>query len=311
MGTTYTVKVVVSRLAPAEQDEIRRAVAAELADIDQKMSTYRPDSELSRFNRHESTQRFVVSASTLAVFQEALAVHALTDGAFDVTLGPLLEAWGFGPSGRRDREPSAADLVALRAAVGSGLLSLDRSSSSVRKARPDVACDLSGIAPGFAIDRLTELLRARGYNDFLVELGGELRASGTAESRQPWRVAIERPLPAGRSPIRIVPLENLAIATSGDYRNYYEVGGERVSHILDPRTGSPIRHRLASATVLDGRSIRADALSTALMVMGPEDGFAFAERQRLAALLIVRTDGGGFEERATPEFERLVSGARP
>lgn len=310
MGTTYIVKVAASRLAATELDEIRDAIARELADIDRQMSTYRPDSELSRFNRHDSTQPFVVSGSTLAVFEEALAVHALTDGAFDVTLGPLLDAWGFGPSGRRDRDPSAADIAALRGAIGSSLLALDRSSSSVRKARPEVACDLSGLAPGFAIDRLTELLRARGHNDFLVELGGELRASGTAETGEPWRVAVERPLASRGSPIRIVPLVNLAIATSGDYRNYYEVDGERVSHILDPRTGGPIRHRLASATVVDERAIRADALSTALMVMGPDDGFAFAERQRLRALLIVRTDDGGFAERATPEFRRLVSGAR-
>jgi thiamine biosynthesis lipoprotein len=226
-----------------------------------------------------------------------------------VTVAPLVGAWGFGPDGRLDRQPDEAEIRRFLEAVGVQHLSLDPAALSVRKSRPDVQCDFSSIAPGYAADRIWALLDESGFTDYLVDVGGELRTRGRNDSGAPWQIAIELPQPGGRTIDRIVPVSDLAIATSGDYRNYHEVEGRRVTHIIDPRTGEPIRHRLASVTVIDELAVRADALSTALMVMGPEEGLAFARQHNLAAAFIIRdADGQGFVRETTPRLEEL---ARP
>ena len=271
------------------------------------MSTWDAESELSRFNRSTSLEPFTVSPETFEVFRWSLDLGVLTGGALDVTVAPLIDAWGFGPGGRRDGPPGADEIARLRDAVGSRHLELDAAALTVRKARPDVRCDFSALAAGYAADRIWTRLAEQGLTDFLIDMGGELRARGRNDADDPWQIAIERPQARGRLVERMVPISDLAIATSGDYRNYYEVDGERIAHILDPQTGRPIRHRLASVTVIDALAVRADALATALMVLGPDDGFAFAEQVELAALFIVRDDAGGFTERATPRFDALTN----
>lgn len=308
MGATYSVKVVTGPdgLDAGARHDLDAAIRGVLVRINTLMSTWDPESELSHFNRSASLEPFAVSPETFDVFRWSVALADLTGGALDVTLAPLVDAWGFGPEGRLDHAPGLEEIARLLTITGVAHLELDSVALTVRKRRTGVRCDFSAVAPGYAADRIWEQLTGHGLTDFLIDVGGELRARGRNDAGEPWQIAIERPVSRGRSIERMVPISNLAIATSGDYRNYYEVAGERVAHILDPRTGRPIRHHLASVTVVDELAVRADGLSTALMVLGPDDGFALAERLGLAALFILRGDAGEFTERVTPRFEALT-----
>lgn len=308
MGGTFSVKVVTARdeLESTGVGELDRALRARLDRINRLMSTWDPDSELSRFNRSTSLEPFAVSPETFEVFTWSIDVGALTGGALDVTIGPLVDAWGFGPGGPRNRLPTDQEIARLREAIGPGRIELNPAALTVRKTRPDVRCDLSSVVPGDAADRLWTELSNRGFTDFLVDVGGEVRTRGRNETGAPWQIAIERPEPQGDAIQRLVSISNLAITTAGDYRKYREVDGQRVAHILDPRTGRPLTHRLASVTVIDALAVRADAFDTALMVLGPDEGMALATKLNLAALFIERT-GEGFSERATPRFEEITS----
>lgn len=308
MGTTFSVKVVTGPegLDSRARRDLDRQIRADLERINTLMSTWDPESELSLFNRSTSVEPYAVSPETFEVFQWAMDLGRLTGGALDVTIAPLVDAWGFGPGGRRDQPPDDDEIARLREATGPHHLELDATGSTVRKARPDVRCDFSSLAPGYAADRLSNLLERKGVTDFLIDVGGELTARGRNDAGAPWQIAIERPLPGGRTIERIVSISDRAIATSGDYRNYYEVNGDRVAHILDPRTGRPVRHRLASVTVIDDLAVRADGLATALMVLGPDEGAALVERLDLAALFLMRAPEGGFVERTSARFDALT-----
>jgi thiamine biosynthesis lipoprotein len=270
------------------------------------MSTWDRDSELSRFNRSTSLEPFAVSPETFEVFKWSVDVGALTGGALDVTIGPLVDAWGFGPSGPRRAPPTSAEVARLREAIGPDRIELSPAALTVRKTRPEVGCDLSSVVPGYAADRLWTELSDRGFTDFIIDVGGEVRTRGRNETGAPWQVAIERPVPHGGAIQRLVAVSDLAITTAGDYRKYREVDGRRVAHIFDPRTGRPLTHRLASVTVIDALAVRADAFDTALMVLGTDEGMALATKLNLAALFIERS-GDGFSERATPRFEEITS----
>lgn len=326
MGTTFTVTVAPGR-GPAEalarpeqpvhpaapptgrqldQAAIEEEVRRVLERIEGRMSHYRPDSELSRFNRTRTTEPQPLSAETIGVVAEALAVSRVSGGAFDVTVGPLVDAWGFGPPGRAPATPDAASLAALRARTGSDLLEVDAPASTLRKRRPDVVVDLSAIAKGYAVDAVASLLVERGFGDYLVEIGGELRAGGRNGFGEPWRVAIERPSPGLATAQRIVPLTDAAVATAGDYRNFYELDGARVSHTIDPRTGRPVTHGLLAVTVIAERCSLADARSTALNVLGPDEGHALAVAQGWAARFVMGDGTGRLVERETPAFAAAV-----
>jgi thiamine biosynthesis lipoprotein len=309
MGTTWSITLVpgARALDRVERDAIDRDVRDLLVHIEGLVSTWDLASELSRFNRSRSTAPFPVSPDTFAMFRWAMALAAETAGALDVTVLPLVHAWGFGAGGDASAPaPDAATLTRLREATGIRHLELDPDGRWVRKLRTDVECDFSALAAGYAADRIAELLADRGLTGFLIDVGGEMVAQGHNAEGQLWSVAVERPDARGRHVARIVAVDNMAIATSGDYRNYRELDGQRLAHIIDPRTARPIRHALASATVIDSLGVRADALATALMVLGPEDGMALAHRLDLAALLLVRNGQGGFDERTTPRFEKLA-----
>ena len=310
MGTTWSVKIATTDLAQGAEQALVRDIAATLDRVDEVMSTWKPESELSRFNRHEGGVPFPVSPETLAVFEIAREVSELSGGAFDVTVGPIVAAWGFGAGATARGPPSADELEALRLHVGFRNVKIEPAASTIEKTSTEVVCDLSAVAKGFAVDEVARTLSARGYENFLVEVGGELRARGAHLDESPWRVAIEAPVELRRSIHRIVELRDLAMATSGDYRNYYEAGGRRVSHTIDPRTAKPIEHRLASVTVLHTDAAHADALATALNVLGPEEGYHFANTHDIAAYFIVRKqfaadarDEAGFEVRMTKSFE--------
>jgi thiamine biosynthesis lipoprotein len=306
MGTTWRVTVVTGG---ADTSKVQAALTAELDEIDRQMSNYRDDSVLARFNAHASAEPFIAPPALLTVVDLAAKVSATSGGAFDVTVAPLVDAWGFGRVKRADARPSDDDLAALRARVGWQKLHVDLSAGTLRKDQPDVVVDLSAIAPGYAADVLSDRLVALGFPNHLVDVGGEFRARGENQGG-PWRVGVERPDGPvdDRAVQEVVLLRDAALATSGDYRNYREQDGVRISHTIDPRTGRPIAHRLASVTVVAAGAGLADAWATALNVLGPEDGRALAEREDLAALFLVR-EAGGFIAHATPAFEALRAAA--
>lgn len=306
MGTTYRVQVA-QELEDDRRAAVNAAIERELALVDRLLSGWRPDSEVARLNGHRAPAPFPLSPETLEVLVEAERVAVATDGAFDVTVGPLVAANGFG-SHPAARPPSASELAALRRRVGWRLLALDPIQGTATKGHPELEVDLDGIAPGYAVDRIAAALEELGLLDYLVEIGGEVRASGRSAEDEVWRVGIERPVAEPGELVTSVPLDGMAAATSGDYRSFRLVDGARLTHILDPRSGLPLAHALASATVLHERCMTADALATALMVLGPEEALVLAEREGLAVLLLVRDGQGGFTERRSSAFEALAAG---
>jgi FAD:protein FMN transferase len=302
MGTTY--RVTIPRLpAGATAGAIGREVRQLLERIDATMSTYRADSDVSRVNRAASGEWVPVSADTASVAAAAIAMAKLTDGAFDPTIGPLVDLWGFGPAGPSVRMPDAHAIAATRDRIGYALLEVRHDPPRVRKQRHGVRIDLSGIAEGFAVDGIADTLDRYGISDSLIELGGEMRCRGRHPAGRPWTIAIEAPALAATQAHMYVEPADAAIATSGDYRKFFMADGRRYSHVIDPRTGRPVDHRLASVTVIGGSALPADALATALLVMGPEAGWAFAEERHMAALFITRYESG-FTDRITTPFAR-------
>ena len=310
MGTTFEVKVVASPFPEQRQEAVRGAIQAQLRDVDGKMSTYRKASEISRLNRSRKTAPHPLSRETFTVLEEAQRISRVTGGAFDITVGPLVNAWGFGPAPHPASLPTATEIEQLKLRSGWAKIELNSSDSTIRKHEPALYLDLSAIAKGYAVDRLSEVLAEMNLTRHMVELGGEVRTSGRNAGGNPWRIAIEKPVSGGRGFQRILPLENLALATSGDYRNFRRAEDGHLSHTIDPRTGRPVRHELASVSVVDASCMRADGFATALMVLGEDDGYRLAAEQNLAALFLVRTREGSFRERETPAFRRLF-GTRP
>jgi len=294
MGTFYNIQVVALPLA-VEPQALRDKIASELDQVESRMSTYRDDSEISGFNRSRTTDWFSVSPELAELVKEALRTSAASTGAFDPTVGPLVNLWGFGPDGETDTPPTEAEIAEAKARVGYRKLSVRAIPPALRKSEPTLYLDLSAIAKGYGVDRLADLFDVIGITDYLIEIGGELRGRGYNGQGRPWRIAIERPSPEGRSVHKILALSDGAMATSGDYRNFFEHAGRHYSHTIAPETGHPVTHRLASVTVLAPRAVRADALATAFLVLGPELGVALAESLGIPALFIVRTPGGYFE----------------
>ena len=298
MGTSY--RVTLREVRP-DDGAIGAVVRQALDRVDALMSTYRADSEVSRLNRHESSEPLSISAETHAVLAAAQEVSSATEGAFDVTVGPLVDAWGFGPS-ETSGPPSAEAVRGLMERTGWQKLILDAQGPAVRKTVPQLQIDLSAIAKGYAVDLVAEALERLGYRDYLVEVGGEVRAAGRRDDGSPWRIGVERPDSTGRSVHRILHLSDTAVATSGNYRNFREADGQRFGHVLDPRTGRPSANRVVSATVLDPSAMRADALATALLVLGESEGMALAEREHLAVLLLVEGADESLREFQSPKF---------
>jgi thiamine biosynthesis lipoprotein len=304
MGTHFTVKLRHDDRKVVDTASSR--IPEVLNKIDAMMSTYKPDSELSRFNQHQSTEPFKVSPEMIEIFQAARKVSDATNGAFDITVGPIVNAWGFGPE-KKTTPPSDAEIAELLPRVGYKMVSIDAASSTLRKERPDIYCDLSGIAQGYAADKIAAMLDELGIANYMIDISGEFRTRGTNDSGQPWQIAIERPDAPERTAQLVVPLSNMSLATSGDYRNYREENGVRFSHEIDPATGRPIQHKLASASIITDRCTLADAYATALMVLGPEKGPALAEQEGLAVYLLVRNAQGDFDEVQSTKFKEWMT----
>jgi thiamine biosynthesis lipoprotein len=312
MGTTYRVKVVKnSQWKAADTDTINKRLSTGITDrldaVNQQMSMWREDSEISRFNRHRENTWFGISPDTARVIAEALETSKKSDGAFDITVGPLVNLWGFGPAKEKHEVPNELQIKEALAKIGYQKLAVRSSPPAVKKEDPGIYCDLSAIAKGFGVDKVAEYLETEGIANYLVEIGGEVRVRGMNHEGTPWRVAIASPTPDGSSGYqKVVFLQNASMATSGDYHNYFEKDGIRYSHTIDPGTGRPITHKLASVTVVHASCMTADALATAIDVLGPGKGYELALKEDLAVFLVIR-EKDSFVEKMTPRFQALLS----
>lgn len=305
MGTAYTVKLVASGEGHPDAG-LRSTVQAELDAVEQSMSTYIDESELSRFNAHRDTGWYPVSEELCRLVTTALEISERTDGAFDVTVGPLVNLWGFGPSGAVAEPPAAEAIASALEATGYRKLHADCERPALRKEHVGLYVDLSALAKGYAVDRVADRLDGLRIGDYLVEVGGEIRVRGRNAKGADWTIAIETPRAAGRSVHSIVGLSEKGVATSGDYRNFFEYEGRIYSHTIDPRTGYPVAHAAASVTVVAETAALADAMATALLVLGPDAGLPVAEEQELAVYYLVRV-GDSFQARASRLFATAVA----
>lgn len=302
MGTYYAITYLHDGKNPSVED-VRKKIEERFSAINQQMSTYIPDSELSRFNQFRDVNTpFPVSSNVITVVREAIRLHAVTAGKLDVTVGPLVNLWGFGPDGRANRVPTDAEI--RRAKAQCGINNLDIVGDALVKKIPDLYVDLSSIAKGFGVEYIADELEALGIDRYLVDVGGEVRGLGASAHGGPWRVAVERPISQEDTFLdRMVHLADSSVATSGDYRNYFEKDGHRYSHTIDPSIGRPITHNLASVTVMHHSCMTADGLATGLDVLGPDKGMEQAIKMDIACTMIVK-EGGTFHEKMSPAWRR-------
>ena len=315
MGTTYEIRIAGDALGEALRLRVEHETSKRLLQVDQWMSNWNPDSEIARFNSHDSTADFSVSIETAEVVAYSIQLNVWSGGAFDIAVGPLVARWGFGSRARVDSVPDAKEIAQLRGRLGAEMLRVESSDSNssafIAKNDPKVEIDLSAIAKGYGVDHVASGLESLGRNDYLVEIGGELRASGNRPKGGPWRVAIERPQVEGRAIQSVLELRNQAMATSGDYRIFYIEDGKHVSHTIDPRTGRPVEGGPASVTVLADTATEADAWATTLMVLGEREGLALAEEHGIAALVLIRNEDGTITGHHNALFPDVATNTRP
>ncbi|MFM2590784.1 FAD:protein FMN transferase [Vibrio sp. TBV020] len=303
MGTTYNIKYISEEGLPSPE-ALQKEVDRLLEEVNDQMSTYRKDSELSRFNQNQTSEPFTVSPQTATVVKEAIRLNGLTLGALDVTVGPLVNLWGFGPEARPEVVPTAEELAERQAMVGIEHLSVE--GNTLTKDIPNLYVDLSTIAKGWGVDVVADYIQSQGIHNFMVEVGGEMRLKGVNREGVKWRIAIEKPSVEERAIQDIIEPGDMAVATSGDYRNYFERDGIRYSHIINPETGNPIHHKVVSVTVIDASSMTADGLATGLMVLGEEKGMEIAEQNNIPVFMIVKTQDG-FKEMASSAYKPYLN----
>ena len=299
MGTTYHITVIADQIPP---DDLEQQIEQLLSKVDNSMSTYKKDSEISQFNRLPVGMTMPISDEFLEVVKISQKIWQLSNGAFDPTIGPLVDLWGFGPGERHDAVPTPQAIAQTKGQIGFDSVILVENTLS--KTKP-VALDLSAVAKGYAVDRVADLLEMLALPDYLVEIGGEIRVSGFNADGVAWRIAMEQPQLFAEVD-QVIAITDIAVATSGDYRNYFEQDGVRYSHTIDPKTGMPIDHNLASVTVLSKSCAVADAWATAFSVMGAEKSLELAEQLDLSAYMLVR-DNGEFVPIYSSGFDFLVN----
>jgi FAD:protein FMN transferase len=307
MGTSYSVKYLDNGHG-IKPFVISKDINLLLQNINQHMSTYIKDSELSQFNQSESTDWQKLSPELYRVLHHALLVAKRTNGIFDPTIGPLVNLWGFGPD-KKKVVPELKLIEETKKRVGFNLIEIQKSPFKIKKMKPDVYLDLSASAKGYGVDAVSMHLRKLGIENHMVEIGGEIRAAGT-KSGKPWRIGIEAPGENYTLAQKILSLKDMALATSGNYRNYFESKGKKYSHAIDFRTGKPVSHTLASVSVISKKGcMDADAWATALMVLGPDKGLELAKELKIGAFFIYKKADQSdkhFIEMMTPEFKKLV-----
>jgi len=304
MGTSYAVKVVTGYFQSISG--VKEKIDKRLEEINRSMSTYQPESEISRFNRFNKVgQKFKISNDFFQVMKAGQKIHRLSDGAWDGTVNPLVELWGFGRRGRRDKVPPNSEIAALLPDIDFANIDVVNPGFLVKK-RAAVTVDLSSIAKGYGVDEVAALLRSLGYKDYLVEIGGEIFAAGRRKDNTPWRIGINRPRAdaAFDEVYRVIDMHNQAFATSGDYRNFFEIDGARYSHVIDPRTGFPVSNGVASVSIITATCAMADGLATAVMVMGVEKGLELIDRlDGVEGLIVVKQNDGTLVDYHSKGFE--------
>lgn len=301
MGSSYTVQYVRTPGGPAPQ-VVQHEVERVLEEIDRQLSTYRSDSLIETFNRLPANSCQMMPAQVLTLVRLGEQFSQQSDGAFDLTVEPLLDVWGFGPQSRSEKIPDAQALASARQRVGHGHLRIV--GEQLCKDAP-VELDFNSIAAGQAVDQLVARLQGLGVASLLVEVTGELKALGRKPDGSAWQIALELPRDDRQIARQILPVDGYGVSTSGDYRNYFEENGQRYSHTFDARQGKPVKHDLAAVTVLDHSALMADGYSTLLLILGPEQGWNFALTHEIAAVFVTRV-ADGFVSRSTPAFERMV-----
>ncbi len=296
MGTSWSVKLAYPENRPVT-DALQGQIEALLVEVNNQMSTWQKDSEISTFNNLAAPASMDVSRPFAALTAKALELSNVSAGKFDPTVGPIVGLWGFGPPKTENRMPTDAEVAAASAQVGFEAIAVSGSTLTKSAQR---RLDLSAIAKGHGVDVVADHLISIGYLNHLVEIGGEMRAGGDKLDLGPWRVAIEKPVEHDRAIQQVIEVTNIGIATSGDYRNYREINGQKFHHAMDPDTGRPVTHDLGSVTVLHPSAAMADGWATTLLVLGAEAGMALATEQGLAAYFITR--GDGLQASYTPEF---------
>jgi FAD:protein FMN transferase len=305
MGTTYSVKINADN-AFVEKNKISDGIDEILSEINQSMSTYIKESELSNINFSTVSDWQSISDDLFEVIDHAMNISLKTNGAFDITIAPLVNLWGFGPDELQNKIPTDEIIELTKKNTGYKKISIDKSLKKISKLDPNLHIDLSGIAKGFAVDKIARYLDKHGFKNYLIEIGGELIGKGLNKDNEIWQIGIENPNNNSDTIKRIVQLKDMAMATSGNYMNYFEKDGVRYSHTINPVTGKPIKHKLASVTVLDNSAMNADALATAFMVLGPEKALSLANNLKIAVYLIIK-DGKSFEEKYNDYFTPYLS----
>ena len=312
MGPIPFSVLVVDPPTDIDQSMLQQSVQRELDGINALMSTYVPDSDVSRFNQSPSTDWIEVSGETARVVERALSISKASDGAFDITVGPAVNLWKFGPDKSEFAVPDKSAIEAVAQRVGFQKLEVRMDPPAIRKRVAELQIDLSAIAKGYAVDRVAMLLEDLDCSNYLVEVGGEVRASGHRQNRGMWRVGVEKPDEYRSIPDVVAQLDDASMATSGDYRNYYRVGKKRYSHTIDPTTSQPVNHDLASACIITTDCMTADALATATMVLGLERGEKFLQQQGVEYFLVERnSDFGKQLTRVASSGFPFVGGQRP
>ncbi|MEX2170202.1 MAG: FAD:protein FMN transferase [Pirellulales bacterium] len=305
MGTIYTIRLA-DVPAGTMAKTIQERIDERLAEFDLAMSTYNPKSELSRFNLSTSDDWFCISPDTAKVVAFSLALAQQTDGKFDPTVGPLVNLWGFGPAKKVRRPPTDEAIVEAQKDVGYRHLAVRLDPPALKKNIPGLYVDLSAVAPGYGVDVIAELLERSGVMAFMIEIGGEVRIRGLKPDGSTWKIGIEDPDPTKTELKLIVPLEDESLATSGSYRNFFEFEGRKYSHTIDPSTGRPVEHQLATVTARAPTCMEADAYATAVSVLGPEAGYDWAAKRGLAVLMVERVEEA-YRDRATPAWTTALA----
>lgn len=309
MGTYYSIKYIDNDSVLSAK-EIQREIDKKLELVNDQMSTWRPESELSRFNAGSDVNRpFLISDDLAFVIRSAVEINKITQGGLDITIGPLVNLWGFGPEKKTERAPSQDEITARLLTTGMDKLVLEDRHLSKQVA--GLYLDLSAIAKGYGVDVISDYLQSQSFDNYMVDIGGEIRAHGKNQDNQAWRIAIEKPgQDLNRQVYEIVQLDNQAIATSGSYRNYFNDKDKRYSHTIDPKTGYPIKHNIISISVVHDSCMYADGLATGLYVLGSQNSIGLANRLNIPVMVIVDNDGK-LESHYSDAFKTLLERQKP
>lgn len=306
MGTTYSIKILDNNYKHIKFDKLQSGIDSLLVSFNKKMSTYIEDSELSLFNKAKDTVWLNCSKELANVMNEANKISEYSNGAYDITVGPLVNLWGFGPENKYEKIPSEEEIKNRKLKIGFKNLEIDVIKSKIKKRIPELYCDLSSIAKGQGVDKVSEFLENKGIKDYMVEIGGEVRTLGKNLEGDNWRIGINVPK-EGNEIEKVISISGKSVATSGDYRNYFEENGIRYSHTINPSTGKPINHKLASVTVIYDNCMLADGYATAFNVLGESEGLKLANRLKIPVFMIVR-NGNAFVEIMNNEFKKYLKG---